>query len=261
MIKKINYFYDISNSPWPILIRICGINLFFRFMLFFKFKLLIVFWNLFVLVLGSFSWWKDYSLELNIFGFSRIIIEDLLKGSMLLFILSEFMLFFSLFWTYYNFFLGPCADIGMSFPPSFVRSFDWLIMPSVNTFILVFSSITVTISHYNIFVKGRMLIFFIFLILTIFLGCIFRFCQFLEYRDSFFDITDSIYGSIFFLLTGLHGSHVLLGRVFLLVSIFRFFNVNVRENRFLGFELASWYWHFVDLVWIFVFYSLYYLIR
>lgn len=261
MIKKVHYYYDIMNRPWPILLSFCGINLFFSLMLLFKFMSFMIFWNFILIVIGLFSWWKDYSLELNFFGFSNRNIEELLKESILVFIISEFMLFFSLFWSYYNSFLSPIADLGFTFPPNFINRFDWLLIPSVNTFILVFSRFTITFRHYNIFILGNINNFLKFLGFTILLGLFFRVCQFLEYNDSFFDFRDSIYGRIFFILTGLHGSHVLLGRIFLLVSAIRFFNLNVSENRFIGFELASWYWHFVDLVWIFVYYSVYYLIR
>lgn len=120
-------------------------------------------------------------------------------------------------------------------------------VPLINTIVLISSGVTVTLRH-NFILSNKKLGFNFFLFLTIFLGIIFTLLQGLEYNSSFFSLRDASFGTIFFVLTGFHGLHVLIGTAFLLAIIIRSLKISGSHSRFSSFELASWYWHFVDVV-------------
>jgi len=95
------------------------------------------------------------------------------------------------------------------------------------------------------------------LLITILLATIFTLCQVYEYINAPFDISDSVYGSTFYMLTGLHGGHVIIGTIFLSVALYRAVLHHYTVNRHVGYESAAWYWHFVDVVWILLFLVVY----
>jgi heme/copper-type cytochrome/quinol oxidase subunit 3 len=130
-------------------------------------------------------------------------------------------------------------------------------IPLLNTEILLLSGATVTCVHYGITLKKLKNEITIFYVITIFLACLFTFLQLYEYSIASFSISDGIYGSTFYMATGFHGVHVLIGTVFLSVQLFRFLRNDFTKKHHLGFEFAVWYWHFVDVVWLFLFVSMY----
>lgn len=163
-----------------------------------------------------------------------------LKFRMIFFIGSEVLFFFSFFWSYFHFYLSPMIDHGLSWPPFSVLGFSCFNVPLLNTLFLLSSGVTVTYSHYLIFNRYYYLS-SLYLGYTIFLGLLFTFFQYLEYKNSFFCIRDSNYGRTFFLLTGFHGIHVIIGTSFLFISLIRLFLINFRKDHVLRFELCSWY--------------------
>ena len=129
-------------------------------------------------------------------------------------------------------------------------------VPFLNTLVLVTSGAYITWSHYAI-LAGYRKDSIQALLYTIYLALFFTFLQYFEYRVAYFNISDSVYGTVFYMTTGLHGSHVLIGTIFLIVCLIRLLNHQFTRTHHLGFECAAWYWHFVDVVWIFLFFTLY----
>lgn len=258
MITKNHYFFILSPRRWSVLRSLISFNIFFSIIIFFKFKLFNIFiFTLIFIFLTSIIWWLSYRKEFNI-GKNSSYLEEGVKFSIILFISSEIFFFFSFFWSYFHLFLSPNIETGLNWPPTGVQSFDCLNVPLLNTLILLISGLTVTISH-NFFLINKITYSKIFLFFTFILGVLFSILQGLEYLNSFFSITDGRYGTVFFVLTGFHGIHVLVGSIFLILVFIFSLNLKPSKKSFTRFDLASWYWHFVDVVWIFLYFFLYYL--
>lgn len=259
MISKRHHFFMLDLSPWPFVVRACSFNLILSLLMFFKFSDAILFLINFLLVAScSFFWWNSYRGEFNLEGKSSTVLENGVKLSIILFICSEVFFFFSFFWSYFHYFLSPTLEVGIQWPPADIEIFDFSNVPLINTLVLIRSGLTVTVSHYFLINKNFKAS-SLWLLITVILGGFFRFLQWLEYANSFFSIRDGNFGTSFFVLTGFHGMHVLIGSLFLLKIYLRNKFFRRAEKRCLGFELASWYWHFVDVVWIFLYFFLYYL--
>jgi heme/copper-type cytochrome/quinol oxidase subunit 3 len=192
-----------------------------------------------------------------------------------LFIVSEVMFFFSFFWAFFHSSLSPSIVLGSVWPPIGINVLNPLKIPLLNTLILLLSGLTVTWSHHIIrdrswqfpffskssfevddFLNNYVLCVFS-LFLTVLLGLEFTAWQAYEYYKATFYIYDGVYGSTFYMTTGLHGLHVIIGTIFLIVCFFRLINLHFTYDHHLGYEGAIWYWHFVDVVWIFLFLSIY----
>lgn len=163
-----------------------------------------------------------------------------LKLGIALFILREVFFFFSFFWSYYHFGLRPVIELGQWWPPLSILSFNPINVPFLNTLILLSSGVRVTWCHHclNISYQTTSVVS---IVLTVFLGCYFTFLQYIEYSESYFGVRDSSYGSIFFMATGFHGLHVLLGTSFLSICLFRIVFFHFSSLHLFGFEAAAWY--------------------
>ena len=202
-------------------------------------------------------WWRDCLRESVFQGHHTKKVQKGIMYGFLLFIVSEVMLFAGVFWAFGHGSLAPTVDIGVVWPPRGIAVLDPFSIPLLNTIILLTSGASATWAHYAIL--GRkpeesLLGLFV----TISLACIFTGFQLYEYISASFTISDSIYGSCFYLLTGLHGAHVIVGTIFLAVCFFRIFRKHFRTDHHLGFELALIYFHFVDVVWLILFAIVYY---
>jgi cytochrome c oxidase subunit 3 len=175
---------------------------------------------------------------------------------MILFIVSEVMFFFAFFWAFFHSSLAPTIEIGSVWPPLGIEVLNPWDIPLLNTLILLLSGVTVTWAHHSI-VAGERKQAIISLTLTVSLGIIFTIFQALEYIEANFTISDSVYGSTFYMATGFHGFHVLIGTIFLSVCLLRLFYKHFTRQHHFGFEAAAWYWHFVDVVWLFLFITIY----
>lgn len=202
-----------------------------------------------------FLWWKDVNNE-SLIGYHTHKLEVSLRVAMLLFILSEVFFFLSFFWAFYDSSLAPTVELGMVWPPKSITPLSVYSVPLLNTIILLSSGITVTWAHHslmnNFFNKTVFRLF-----LTVVLGVYFLFIQWLEYNEAMFSIADGVYGSTFFIATGFHGIHVIVGTTFLFYVFISLMSGSLLFNHHFSFEAAAWYWHFVDVVWLILFISVY----
>jgi cytochrome c oxidase subunit 3 len=181
-----------------------------------------------------------------------------LRYGMILFIASEVMFFLAWFWAFFDSAIFPSAvdAVGGQWPPKGVTVMDPWSLPLLNTFILLCSGTTVTWAHHSL-IHGDRRGLKLGLLLTILLGLSFTFCQGWEYVHAPFGFKGGIYGSTFFMATGFHGFHVIIGTIFLTVCLIRALRGDFTPKQHFGFEAAAWYWHFVDVVWLFLFTTIY----
>lgn len=250
-------FHLVDKRPWPItgsiglLTLILGIIIWFHML---KMRLLLL--GVIIILLTKIQWWRDVTRESTFQGLHTIKVILRIKLGIILFILSEILFFSSFFWAFFHRRLAPSIEIGLIWPPKGVNVFNPLNIPLLNTIILLRSGVTITWAHNSLINKNfrqvRQRI-----ILTIILGIYFSILQAYEYLESPFCISDSIYGATFFVATGFHGLHVIIGTVFILISIIRILRLHFSKEHHVGFEASAWYWHFVDVVWLFLYVSIY----
>lgn len=198
-------------------------------------------------------WWWDVIKEAEYQGHHTPIVQIGMRYGMLLFIASEVMFFVAFFWAFFDASLYP--DTGV-WPPAGVETFSAWDIPLINTLILLLSGCTVTWAHAALLKDDRENL-INGLAYTILLGIAFTALQIYEYDHATFKFTDGIYSSTFYLATGFHGFHVFVGTCFLIVCWFRARAGHFTSEQHFGFEAAAWYWHFVDVVWLFLFVSIY----
>lgn len=250
MNKQYHPFHMVNNSPWPYFMSCAVFTLVLGFVIYFHYnqKFLILIGSLLGIITFC-SWMRDMIRESTFQGHHNLMIIKGLRLGFILFILSEIFFFVSFFWAFFHCSLSPAIEIGMQWPPEGVEVLNPFAIPLLNTGILLSSGLTVTACHYAI-ISGNKELATKSLFLTVLLGLIFTLFQGFEYYEAPFTIADSVYGSLFFVLTGFHGLHVIIGTLFLIVCFYRLFNNHFSTHHHVGFELASWYWHFVDVVWI-----------
>nr|AKQ50958.1 cytochrome c oxidase subunit III [Isactinernus quadrilobatus] len=201
-------------------------------------------------------WWRDVIREATFQGLHTVVVKQGLKYGMLLFIASEVLFFFSFFWAFFHSSLAPTVELGAVWPPQGVNPLNPFSVPLLNTAVLLSSGATVTWAHHAI-ISGKKPEAIRGLTATVVLGVIFTALQAMEYYEAPFAISDSVYGSTFFVATGFHGLHVLIGTTFLAVCLARLASHQFTRHHHIGFEAASWYWHFVDVVWLFLYVCIY----
>lgn len=258
MNKSHNHPYHIVTiSPWPILTSLrLIIILTGAIKWFYEFNIIIFIWGIFILNLCNYQWWRDVTRERTYQGCHTLKIINLIKYGIILFITSEIFFFISFFWAFFHISLSPRIEIGNTWPPHIISPFNPFNIPLLNTIVLLSSGVTITWSHYRILNKNYKERIYS-LITTILLGIYFSLLQAIEYIEATFTISDSSYGTTFFIITGFHGLHVIIGTLFILVRFLRLINRQFSSYHHLGFEISSWYWHFVDVVWLFVYIFIY----
>nr|ARH54906.1 cytochrome c oxidase subunit 3 [Campyloscelina sp. AH-2016] len=255
--KKNHPFHLVDQSPWPIL----GSLSLFSFMMglikwFHLHETNLLFFSMFTNLLIMIQWWRDIIRESTFQGLHTSKVTTGLRWGMILFITSEVFFFLAFFWAFFHSSLSPSIELGMNWPPKGITTFNPLEIPLLNTIILLSSGLTITWSHHSI-MENNYNQSFISLLITVILGIYFSMLQMFEYKEAPFTIADGIYGSTFFMTTGLHGLHVIIGSTFLLVCLIRVFYNHFSSYHHFGFEAAAWYWHFVDVVWLFLYISIY----
>ena len=204
-----------------------------------------------------FLWWRDVVRESTLEGQHTNIVQLGLRYGMILFIVSEVMFFFAFFWAFFAASIAPTVEIGNIWPPKGIDAFNPFEVPLVNTLILLTSGATITYSHHAI-TAGDKYEAVLGLVLTIVLAIIFTGLQGFEYVSANFSISDGIFGSTFFMATGFHGFHVFVGTCFLGVCLVRMMLNHYSQTHHFGFEGAAFYWHFVDVVWLFLYIAVYF---
>jgi cytochrome c oxidase subunit 3 len=210
------------------------------------------------------GWWRDVIFEAEVEGDHTRVVQISHRYGMILFIASEVMFFVAWFWAYFNTALFPdefrdvarIAFTGGVWPPKGIETFDPWHLPLLNTLILLTSGTTVTWAHHALLENDRKGLVWG-LVLTVALGLSFTCVQAWEYGHALFHYSGNIYGATFFMATGFHGAHVIIGSIFLIVCLFRAMAGQFKPTQHLGFEFAAWYWHFVDVVWLFLFACIY----
>jgi cytochrome c oxidase subunit 3 len=211
------------------------------------------------LIATFFSWFSNIVKEAHA-GDHTPVVQLHLRYGMILFIASEVMFFVGWFWAWFDFALFPNAlteVVGGQFPPKAIEAvMDPFDLPLLNTLILLCSGTTVTWAHHSLIhgdreglKKG--------LWLTVLLGLLFTAIQAYEYWHAPFEFGQNTYGSAFYMATGFHGFHVIVGTIMLIVCLVRAYKGHFTPRQHFGFEAAAWYWHFVDVVWLFLFVVVY----
>ena len=219
--------------------------------------------GLIIVLYTMYAWWADTIKEAHA-GDHTPVVSMHLRYGMIMFIASEVMFFVAWFWAFFDAALFPAEAIqearvaytGGVWPPAGIAVLDPLHLPLFNTVTLLLSGTTVTWAHHALLEGDRKGLIWG-LALTVVLGVIFSAVQALEYAQAPFAFKESLYGATFFLSTGFHGFHVLIGTIFLVVCLVRALRGHFTEKQHFGFEAAAWYWHFVDVVWLFLFFAVY----
>ncbi len=209
-----------------------------------------------LLLFCMFSWWRDVVKEATFQGHHTPIVQIGLRYGMILFIASEVMFFVAFFWAFLDTSIYPRAATGGVWPPKGIHVFDPFHLPLLNTLILLLSGTTVTWAHHAL-IEGDRKGMLRGLGLTVLLGLSFTFFQAIEYGEAAFSFSGNIYGATFFMATGFHGFHVMVGTTFLAVCWLRAYKGHFKPDHHFGFEAAAWYWHFVDVVWLFLYVCVY----
>jgi heme/copper-type cytochrome/quinol oxidase subunit 3 len=252
-------FHIVDASPWPLVVAFSAFFTVFGLVLYmhsFNLGMQLLTLGFLTLVLNASFWWRDVIREGTFEGAHTSYVRHGLRFGMILFIVSEVMLFFAFFWAFFHASLNPVPEIGCIWPPKGIHVINPWEIPLLNTTLLLTSGASLTWAHSALF-SGSASEVISGLILTITLAVVFTGFQVYEYRNADFNINDGVYGSTFYMLTGLHGAHVIIGTLFLMVALYRVVKHHFTKQVHLGFESAAWYWHFVDVVWIFLFLALY----
>lgn len=263
-LKRSNFqahpFHLVSPSPWPIYTSISLLTLTTSGVLTFHGFVNVIYclyWA-FIAVVSSMSlWFRDIISEATYLGNHTLAVQRGLNMGVALFIVSEALFFLAIFWAFFHSALSPTVELGAMWPPMGIEAINPFELPLLNTVILLSSGVTVTYSHHCL-IQGNRSGALYGLVFTIILAIIFTAFQGIEYSVSSFTISDGAFGSCFYFGTGFHGLHVMIGTAFLAVGFWRLLAYHLTENHHLGLESGILYWHFVDVVWLFLFISIYY---
>ena len=253
-------FHLVPTSPWPILVSFSLLSLTQSAVMYMHgyihggFFLSIGFT---ITTAGMVLWFRDIIKEATYEGAHTKQVQNGIMIGFILFIVSEAFAFLSIFWAFFHSALSPAIEIGGCWPPQGITALNPFAIPLLNTILLLSSGAFITYAHHALLggnrkgaIEGT--------IVTIILAILFTALQYYEYLEAPFTITDSVFGSAFFASTGLHGAHVLIGTIFITVGFFRILNYHLSSKHHLGYEASILYWHFVDVVWLFLFIVVYY---
>lgn len=250
-------YHLVDPRPWPLTSSLGALLLtsgLVKWFYFFSIDLFIL--GVLSVILSIIQWWRDVIREGTFQGLHTSKVQRGLQWGIILFIISEVIFFFSFFWAFFHSRLSPSLELGRVWPPVGVQPFNPFNIPLLNTAILLRSGATVTWAHHRLLHREHSEAVFR-LALTVILGLYFTRLQAFEYIEAPFSIADSVYGSTFFVATGFHGLHVIIGSTFLIVCLGRLIKAHFSSTHHFGFEAAAWYWHFVDVVWLFLYVSIY----
>lgn len=259
MAHHYNHDYHIVNpSVWPFIGAVGGFTMLFGAVLFFNdYGPWLMLIGMAVIAYTMVAWWTDVIKESHS-GDHTPVVQIGLRYGFILFVMSEIMFFSVWFWNFFKHALYPMEEgAGGVWPPVGIEPFDPWHLPLINTLILLSSGAAATWAHHAIAHENNRKDFVNGLILAVILGCAFTLLQAYEYAHAAFGFSGNIYGATFFMATGFHGAHVIIGTIFLLVCMIRGMKGHFTPTAHIGYETAAWYWHFVDVVWLFLFAAVY----
>ncbi len=257
MTHQTHAYHIVNPSPWPLtgafsaLLLTSGLVIWFHYS-----STILLSLGLLANTLTIYQWWRDIIREGTYQGHHTPIVQKGLRYGIILFIVSEVFFFAGFFWAFYHSSLVPTHDLGGCWPPTGITPLNPLEVPLLNTSVLLASGVSITWAHHSL-IEGKRNHINQALLITILLGLYFTILQASEYFETPFSISDGIYGSTFFIATGFHGLHVIIGTTFLVVCLLRQLKFHFTSKHHFGFEAAAWYWHFVDVVWLFLYVSIY----
>jgi len=264
-------YHLVDPSPWPILISFSMLFMAGGAAFYFHDKpyaLYVMLGGFAAVVYIAYRWWSDCIAEGKQKPSAHTgVVQKGLRIGMLMFIASEVMFFFAFFFSYFHSAFLPMellndtnwAETKASFPPAGQKTVNPWSLPLFNTLLLLLSGTTVTWAHASL-LNGNRRDLIRALAATVVLGLVFTGVQALEYHhilEHYFKLSDNNYTSNFFLATGFHGLHVIIGTIFLIICLVSAKRNSMTEKHHLRFEFAAWYWHFVDVVWLFLFVCIY----
>jgi cytochrome c oxidase subunit 3 len=253
-------YHLVKPSPWPIYLAFGSFGLLYNLTMLMhnitnnKWILLL---NLITLIYIGLLWSRDIIAEATYLGEHTSKISEGLNMGFIIFLITELMWFIGVFWAYFHSALSPSIELGEMWPPIGIIPIQATDLPLLNTLILLLSGGTITYSHHGLIgrdYKNSV----IGLLLTIILGIIFIICQYIEYKYCSYTMADSIYGSVFFIVTGLHGIHLITGTGILCLNFYRLYNMQLTSTKHTGYNTAILLWHFLDVAWLFVYIICYY---
>jgi len=253
-------FHLVSPSPWPLYTSISLLNLTGIAALSmhnFNNSHYLLYLALILLVSTMSFWFRDIISEGTFLGDHTLAVQKGLNLGIILFIVSEALFFMAVFWAFFHSALTPTVELGAQWPPIGIEPVNPFELPLLNTVILLSSGATITYAHHSL-IQGKREGALYGSIATVLLAVIFTFFQGVEYSVSSFTISDGAFGTCFFFGTGFHGFHVIIGTIFLAVGLWRIYDYQLTDNHHLGYEGGILYWHFVDVVWLALYFLLYY---
>ncbi len=263
-----HFYHMVTPSPWPLFMATQVFIMLVGGVMYMHLYIgggYVMVWGMLNAIYVVSLWIRDVIREGTYEGMHSKIVQKNLKTGFALFIVSEVMFFFGFFWSFFHSSLAPAVEIGCIWPPVGITPIYPWHLPLLNTCLLLLSGVYITICHAHMRIgktsvgapysnEKDTLKYFQY---TLICGTIFTLVQLYEYINAPFTIADGVYGSTFFMLTGFHGLHVFLGSVFILACYIRTIRQHFTSNHHVGFECAAWYWHFVDVVWLFLFVFVY----
>ena len=253
-------FHLVSPSPWPLYTSVSLLSLATSTALsmhnFHNGHILNII-SLVLLISSMSFWFRDIISEGTFLGNHTLAVQKGLNLGVILFIVSEALFFLAIFWAFFHSALTPAVELGGQWPPIGIEPINPFELPLLNTVILLSSGATVTYAHHSLIYGERKGALYG-SIATILLAIVFTAFQGVEYNVSSFTISDGAFGTCFYFGTGFHGFHVIIGTIFLSVALWRIFAYHLTDNHHVGFESGILYWHFVDVVWLFLYISIYY---
>jgi len=200
-----------------------------------------------------FIWFRDITRERAYQGHHTWLVQGGLKWGLVWFLFREVWFFFSIFWTFFHFSLAPISGGWINWPNVGLDVIPPFQVPLLNTVILLIRGLTATLAHQEL-LRGLNTPW---VFIRVLLGSYFLILQGIEYSAASYSISTGAYGRVFFFGTGFHGLHVCLGGIILIVRALRLNEILIRSNHHFGVEFRLWYWHFVDVVWLFLFFWVY----
>ena len=253
-------YHLVSPSLWPICTCIALFSLTTSLVLTmhnFNDASYFLYFALFTVISSMSLWFRDVISEGTYIGNHTMAVQRGITMGVALFIVSEGLFFLAIFWTFFHSALSPTVELGAHWPPMGIDAINPFELPLLNTIILLSSGVTVTFAHHSL-IQGNRTGAINGTVYTVILAIIFTALQGVEYTVSSFTISDSTFGSCFYFGTGFHGLHVMIGTAFIAVGLWRVIAYHSTDHHHLGFESSILYWHFVDVVWLVLFISIYY---